>query len=62
VSVTFEWRSIALADVLLVRVEPSPTLTSLIQGGDMFRRVGATNRKLRPGDVIVDARVEPDFL
>lgn len=54
-SITFEWRQIALASILLVRVATSDRLASLIPNGEIFKRVGATNRRFRPGDVILDA-------
>jgi len=47
----FKWHDIAHRLILQVRVSKSPVPVSLLSG-DAFRRVGATNRKLRPSDVV----------
>lgn len=53
VTVTFDWFDIALTSVLRLHVSSSPAIkTHLIANGDIFARVGATNRKVRPADVI----------
>ena len=52
VSLSFEWHQIALHEILEVRVGASNSLVSLIESGEIFRRVGATNRKIRPDDAI----------
>lgn len=46
------WHEIAHRSILQVRVPTSSTIVSLITNGDVFRRAGATNRKLRPGDLL----------
>ena len=52
VSLSFEWHQIALHEILEVRVGASNSLVSLIESGEIFKRVGATNRKIRPDDAI----------
>lgn len=50
----FTWFEVALTSILRVHVHASPgeVMTHLIENGEVFRRVGATNRKLRPADFI----------
>jgi hypothetical protein len=48
----FRWYEVALESVLQITIHRTPDLTSLIESGEMFRRVGATNKKLRPSDEI----------
>jgi predicted HTH transcriptional regulator len=54
VSLSFEWHQVALNEILEVRVGPSEHLVSLIESGEIFKRVGATNRKLRPIDATTE--------
>jgi hypothetical protein len=46
-----QWHDIAHRLILQVRVQPSQQPSSLISTGEVFRRVGATNRKVRPIDL-----------
>lgn len=61
VSLSFTWHQVALHEILEVRVGPSNTLVSLIESGDIFKRVGATSRKMRPDQAIAERR-ESDAL
>lgn len=45
-----KWFNLALNSVLCVRVPRSDVMTHLIENGEIFVRVGATNRKVRPSD------------
>lgn len=47
----FKWHDIAHRLVLQACVHRSSTLVHLIVNGEMFKRIGATNRKLRPSDI-----------
>ncbi len=52
VDVAFDWFALALTSVLRIHVHSSPNITThLIENGEIFTRVGATNRKVRPVDV-----------
>jgi len=49
VEVVFDWFDIALTGVLRIHIRSSSGIpTYLIESGDIFTRVGATNRKVRP--------------
>lgn len=48
ISLSFEWHQVALNEILEVRVAPADGLVSLVESGEIFKRVGATNRKMRP--------------
>ncbi len=48
----FKWHDIAHRLILQVRIPKSSVLVSLLTNGEVFRRVGATNRKLRPSDFV----------
>ena len=52
----FRWLPIALDVILRVRIPPSRVMVSLITTGEIFRRVNATNRKVRPDAVILPGR------
>jgi predicted HTH transcriptional regulator len=57
VSLSFEWHQVALNEILEVRVAPADDLVSLVESGEVFRRAGATSRKMRPHDAIAERRV-----
>lgn len=48
----FKWHELAHRWVLATVVPASDVFVSLIATGELYRRVGATNRKLRPADVL----------
>lgn len=51
--VEFAWFDVALGSILRLEVSHSAGgVTHLIENGEIFRRVGATNHKLRPADVL----------
>ena len=50
----FKWYDLAHRWVLSAMVHPVDAYVSLIATGEVYRRVGATNRKLRPSDVLGD--------
>src|SRR5207244_1375554 len=58
-TVSFEWHEIAFRHILAVDVRPAATVAYLIASGDILRRVGATNRKVRQIDALIE-RIEPD--
>jgi predicted HTH transcriptional regulator len=59
VSVSFECHQLAFRQILVVHVQPATELVYLLGPGDIFRRVGATNRKVRPIDAVIE-RSLPD--
>jgi hypothetical protein len=46
----FRWYEVAHEPVLQISIHRAPSPTYLIESGEVFRRVGATNKKLRPAD------------
>jgi hypothetical protein len=49
-----EWHQLAGRSLLILHVQPASAHAFMIASGDVFRRVGATNRKVRPVDVIAE--------
>ena len=51
----FTWHEVANRRLLQMRVPASPTLVQLVVSGDVFRRVSATNRKIRLAEALAES-------
>jgi predicted HTH transcriptional regulator len=56
VGLSFEWHQIALNEILEVRVARADEHVSLVESGEIFKRVGATSQKMRPNDAMAERR------
>jgi hypothetical protein len=55
VSLNFDWHDFAHLHILEIRVPNSQLTVHLAETGEIYKRVGATNRKVRPSDALSES-------